>query len=84
METFAPSSTPRVEDSAIEKIEVKFTHYKKKVHTLSKDKTVSFKGDISIFWGWERRTPPPFPVRPGTGNPTSQPCLFADLGKQRK
>ena len=30
MVTLAPSSTPRVGDSAIEKIEVKLTHYKKK------------------------------------------------------
>ena len=30
MVTLAPSSTPRVGDSAIEKIEVKLTHLKKK------------------------------------------------------
>ena len=30
MVTLAPSSTPRVRDSAIEKIEVKLTHFKKK------------------------------------------------------
>ena len=40
MVTFAPSSTPRVGDSAIEKIEVKLTHLKKKKKMTSIDERV--------------------------------------------
>ena len=34
--TLAPSSTPRVGDSAVEKIEVKFTQFKKNVDEMFK------------------------------------------------